>query len=289
MRPLGRAMTDCEWIELNAFLYAATAVFGLILGSFGNVLIWRVPRGESVAFPGSHCPSCGSAIAWHDNIPVLSWVVLGGKCRSCRAPISLRYPLVELASGALWVLAAVAFGFTPTGLAAAIFFYVLLILTFIDWDTMRLPNPIVGTLFGVGLVGAVVSQLAHFDMVPLVPTSGRGFLGQPLVSALIGALLSAGVAALIAGAYAGVRGAQGFGVGDVKLLGAMGIFIGPLGLLALFLGSIFGSVYGLVLSAMTKKPLKEIKFPFGPFLAIGGLLVALYGPLMWSAYVGSMS
>lgn len=263
--------------------------FGLILGSFGNVLIWRVPRGESVAFPGSHCPSCGGAIEWYDNIPVISWAALRGKCRSCAAPISPRYPLVELASAALWLLAVVVFGFTLKALVAAVFFYVLLVLTFIDWDTMRLPNPIVGTLFVIGMLGALVSQLTGLELAPLVPVSGVGVLGQPLVSAVVGALVSAGLAALIAGAYAGVRGAQGFGMGDVKLLGAMGAFLGSYGLLALFLGSILGSAYGLVLSAIVKQPLKEIKFPFGPFLAVGGILTALYGPTLWHAYLGTLS
>lgn len=274
---------------MTAFYYIGAGLVGLLLGSFANVLIWRVPRGESIASPGSRCVSCGTAIAWYDNVPVVSWLALRGKCRACGDAISSRYPLIELASAALWVVAAVAFGFTPAALAAAVFFYVLLVLTFIDWDTMRLPDPIVGTLFGIGSVGAVVSQLAHLPLVPIVPLSGEGFLGQPLVAALVGAVVSAGAAALIAGAYAAVRGAQGFGAGDVKLLAAMGVFLGLYGLMALFIGSVFGAIYGLVLSAIVKRPLKQVKFPFGPFLAVGGMLAALYGPMLWSAYTGLLS
>jgi len=255
-----------------------------VFGSFANVVIWRFPRGESLSHPGSHCPKCETPIVWYDNIPVLSWILLRGRCRACGEPISFRYPAVEILSAALWLLAGLLFGLSGQTVAAICFFYLLMILAFIDTDTMRIPNPLVAALFGLGLVGAILGQVLRLPVVPLVPP-GPGLLGMPVVQSLVGALVSAGVALAIAGAYALVRKTRGFGMGDVKLLGAIGVFLGLYGLLALFLGSVAGAIYGIAVGRGEEGAMRR-RFPFGPFLAAAAVLVTAVGPALWGWYVG---
>lgn len=265
----------------------ALGLFGLAFGSFGNVVIWRLPRGESLSHPASHCPKCEMAIRWYDNIPVASWLLLRGKCRGCGEPISVRYPLVELLSGALWVLAGAVWGMTLTTAFAVTFFYVLLLLAFIDLDTFRLPNSLVGLLAGIGLAGAAVSQFTQIPAAPII--AAGGWLGSnPLMLAILGAVVSAGSSGAIAGAYWLWRRNQGFGMGDVKLLGAMGVFLGAYGLLALFVGSMMGAVYGVVAMSAEKLSLRT-RFPFGPFLALAGIIVAIAGKPLVGWYLGLLS
>ncbi len=263
--------------------YVAAGLLGLVFGSFANVVIWRFPRGESIVAPPSRCPKCDTLISWRDNVPVLGWVLLGGKCRSCREPISVRYPLVEALSGALWLAAALVFGYSLTAVFAAAFFYLLLILAFIDLDTMRLPNPIVGLLFGIGLVGSGISQFTGVRAVPLLPHGG--ILASPLAASIAGALASAGFALMIALIYAGVRKAQGFGMGDVKLLAAIGVFLGLYGLMTLFFASLVGAIVGIAASRGESGSLVR-RYPFGPFLAAAAVLVTFIGPPLWYWYIG---
>lgn len=267
------------------FWVMGLGVFGLVFGSFANVVIWRLPRGESVVAPGSHCPSCGHAIRWHDNIPVLSWLVLRGRCRDCGGRISMRYPLVELLSGTLWLAAGLRFGVSAQAVLAVVFFYALLVLTFIDLDTFRLPNAIVGGLAAVGLGGAVLSQLTGLAAVPLLPAAARGAFGQPLVWSALGAALGASLSGAIAAVYGRLRGRTGLGMGDVKLLGVMGLFLGPYVLLALFVGSALGAVSGLIDAARRTESVATHRVPFGPYLALGGVVSVLVGPAAWAWYV----
>ncbi len=215
---------------------------------------------------------------------MLSWVLLRGRCRECHEPISRRYPTVELLSGALWVAAGVHFGMTAQAVWAIVMFYLLLLLAFIDLDTMRLPNPLVGGLFACGLIGAAFSQVSGVAAVPLVPL-GTGLLSYPLAVSVLGALASAGVALAIAGGYALMRKREGFGMGDVKLLGAIGVYLGLYGMLVLFVGSIIGALYGVFASRRTGGSL-AFKFPFGPFLALAAVIVTIWGPAAWEWYVG---
>lgn len=190
--------------------------------------------------------------------------------------------MVEVASAALWILAGVLYGQSWRCALAVAFFYLLLILSFIDWDTMRLPNPLVALLAAIGLAGVLATALMATPVGPLT-VEATGW--SAVISALAGAALGAGVSLGIALLYAAVRKAEGFGMGDVKLLGAMGLFLGPFVLLALFFGSLLGAVYGIV--AIRAKGLSlRTKVPFGPFLAIGGVLVAAAGPALWKWYVG---
>ena len=275
--------TAAAWENtLDAFLYVACFLFGLVFGSFGNVVIWRLPRGESLSVPASHCPRCAAPIEWYDNVPIISWLILLGRCRSCGEPISVRYPSVELMSGLLWLAAAVRFGPTLQTAAAVVFFYVLLLLSFIDFDTMRLPNSLVGLLAAVGVVGVAYAQLTGATLLPLV-TAGVGLLASPVVSALLGAFLSAGTMFVIAAIYARVRGLKGFGAGDIKLLAVIGLFLGVYGLLVMFVASIMGAIFGLLVSRKAEDGLRH-RFPFGPFLALAAVVVTLWGPTMIAGY-----
>ncbi|MDY0088060.1 MAG: prepilin peptidase [Coriobacteriia bacterium] len=266
------------------FFCSVLFIFGLLTGSFANVVIWRFPRGESVVSPPSACPRCMAQIQWYDNIPVVSWLVLRGRCRECGEPISPRYPAVELLCGVLWLAAGLRFGMSLQTAFAIVLFFFLLLLAFIDLDTMRLPNPIVGALFVIGVGGVVFSQLTDIVALPLTPL-GRGIFGEPVAMALLGALASGGVALAIAGAYALIRKREGFGMGDVKLLGSMGVYLGLYGVLVFFAGSILGAAYGIAMNVKKGDSLAT-KFPFGPFLALAGVLVALFGPAVWSWYLG---
>ena len=222
-------------------------------------------------------------IAWYDNVPLISWLVLRGRCRSCAAPISIRYPVVELLSGVLWLAAAARFGFTLQAAIGIAFFYVMLLLAFIDMDTMRLPNALVAVLAGIGVCGLAVSQLAGVDAVPLMPL-GSGLLSIPVVFSFFGAVVCAGSVAAIAFFYARFRGHEGFGMGDIKLLLVIGLFLGPYGLLVLFVASVLGAAYGVVTSRAAAEGLRT-KFPFGPFLVAGSVLVTLFGAPAFAWYV----
>ncbi len=267
------------------FWSMSLALFGLLFGSFANVLIWRFPRGESVAFPGSHCPVCDHVIRWYDNIPLISWAILRGRCRDCSAPISARYPLVELLSGVLWLVAGMRFGFTAQSLLCAGFFYTLLVLTFIDLDTYRLPNAIVGALALSGTLAAVIAQLTGMPLTPLLHVAAEGWLSHPIASALTGAALGAGLSGGLAFAYGRARGRSGLGMGDVKLLGAIGVFLGPYVLLTLFAGSILGVIGGIVDANRTGGSTAAHRIPFGPYLAAGSVLTTLAGPAIWAWYL----
>lgn len=269
---------------VQALALATVTMFGLLFGSFANVLIWRVPRDESIVAPGSHCPSCEHPIRWYDNVPILSWLVLRGRCRDCGTPISSRYPLVEATSGLLWLAAVVRFGVTPRGAACIALFYLLLVLTFIDLDTYRLPNVLVATMAGIGLGGALVSQFAGIPLVPLVGMTGSGVLGSPLAVALLGAVTGAGFTGIVAWVYSLVRGRSGLGAGDVKLLGAMGLFTGPFVLISIVVGSLTGAVFGVASSRRAGEATATHRIPFGPFLAFGGVCAVLWGDTIWTWY-----
>ncbi len=262
-------------------------LFGLLFGSFGNVVIWRLPRGESLSVPASHCPECNTPIAWHDNVPLVSWLVLLGRCRSCGSPISVRYPAVELMSGLLWMAAAIHFGLSWQTAVCIVFFYVLLLLAFIDIDTMRLPNQLVGLLAIIGAGSLAITQFTDITAAPLMPL-GQGLLSIPVVYALFGALISAGSVLLIALIYSRVRGIEGFGMGDIKLLAVMGLFLGPYTLLVLLLGSVFGALYGVVASRGHDEGMRH-KFPFGPFLALAAVVVTLAGVPFVAWYAGLLA
>jgi leader peptidase (prepilin peptidase)/N-methyltransferase len=242
-------------------------LFGLLIGSFLNVVIHRLPRGQSLVSPPSTCPGCGTRIRPIDNIPVVSWLVLGGRCHHCRAPISVQYPIVEAVTGALFLLVA---WLTPAGpvLAARLILVVILVVLFgIDLHHQILPNVI--TLPGI-VIGFLFS-----------------LAGPPgWVSSLIGIALGAGLLYGIAGAYYLVRREEGLGMGDVKMLAMIGAFLGwKAVLVTLILSSFAGALVGIGIIAFTKGTMK-LALPFGTFLSLGALAAMLVGEPLVAWYSG---
>jgi leader peptidase (prepilin peptidase)/N-methyltransferase len=242
----------------SPFAFVLAAILGLVVGSFLNVCIHRLPRGESIVRPRSRCAACGKPLAWLDNIPVVSWIMLGGRCRQCGAPISVRYAIVELATAAAAVLIV---WLTPTGpllVSRLILSAALIVLFFIDLEHHLLPNVI--TLFGIA-VGFLLSLIA-----PPGP-----------VQSLIGILVGGGILLVIAGAYYVIRRLEGMGMGDVKMLAMIGAFLGwqPV-LVTLILSSFLGAIAGLSLLVIRGAGLRHA-LPFGSFLAIAAFVAMLAG------------
>jgi leader peptidase (prepilin peptidase)/N-methyltransferase len=235
------------------------AIFGLIWGSFINVLIYRLPLGRSVVFPPSACPSCQKPVAPYDNIPVLSYLFLGGRCRHCGAPISIRYPLVEILVAAGSLAAYLRHGFTIEYGVEFGFVAAMVALVFIDYDHRILPNVIT-------IPGAILGLLLAFVREPITPTE-----------ALIGAGLGAGLLFGVAEAYLRLRKVEGLGMGDVKMMAMVGAFLGWKGvLLTLLVGSFLGSLVGLALMATQGKSLKTA-LPFGTFLGMAATATLFVG------------
>jgi leader peptidase (prepilin peptidase) / N-methyltransferase len=242
------------------------ATFGLLVGSFLNVCIYRVPRGESIVWPASRCTACGRNLVWYENVPVVSWLLLRGQCRTCGATVSSMYPIVELATAVLFGGGAALYG--PSGLLAVrlLFGCALIVLFAIDLRLRVLPNVI--TLPGIA-VGVVASW----------------FLPPGWLSSLIGAAAGAGILFAIAEAYYRVRGQDGLGMGDVKMLAMIGAFLGwPLMILTLVFASFAGSIVGVALIASGRGSM-QAALPFGTFLAVGALVAAAAGDPILSWYL----
>ena len=306
------------------YVYEAIGfVLGLAFGSFLNVCISRIPRGESIAHPSSRCPQCSVAIRWYDNIPLLSWLLLRARCRNCKQSIPWRYPLVELAV-ALWFLTCgwqigylselaqdesahlSTSNFIELGIAQAalaILGFLLIGLMVIDWQTLTLPDAF--TLTGIATALFLVCTQAIFlgpteDQVLLTKHSlhltspggvtdhGNVFLTGPeslifgRIAAIIGTAL---ILLIIRWLYKALRHREGMGLGDVKLLAMIAAFLGfwP-AILALFLGVLLASLYGIVLLAQRKAGAAS-RLPFGSFLSIGGLISALFGNTIIDSYI----
>src|SRR5919106_2930360 len=277
-----------------AFGYIVAGIFGAIIGSFLNVVIHRVPLEESIVFPNSRCPSCGAAIAFYDNIPVLSYVALRGKCRGCKERISFRYPAVDLLTAALFVGVA-----WHDKLSAAlpfdlVFASALLALVFIDAEHMILPNVITYP----GIVFAVVARIAipyltgapHFDDVPSLSQGALADMPVWVVSlagALIGALFGGGSLWLMGWTWEKLRGIEAMGLGDVKMMFMVGAYLGwRLTILNIFLGVLSGSIIGIVLMMRQGKRNMQMLLPFGVFLGIGAVFSLLFGSQIVDWYAG---
>ncbi len=241
------------------FVPAVAGVYGLVFGSFLNVVVYRLPRGMSLLRPRSHCPACGAAVRWFDNVPVVSYLVLLGRCRTCRAPISPRYPIVELATAGLAGGVALRFGLTVPGLAAMLLVMVLLPLAFIDLEHHLLPDVLTLPGIAVGLACSWAGGLA------------------PLGDALVGAAVGAAVPYAVMVAYRRLRGVEGMGLGDVKLLAMIGAFLGWRGmLLTLAVGATLGAITGVALIA-SGRGRRDTELPFGTFLCAAAVVVLFAG------------
>ncbi|MBV8984120.1 MAG: prepilin peptidase [Acidimicrobiia bacterium] len=247
---------------MTAFVTVACGVFGLAVGSFLNVVIYRVPRKESVVHPRSRCPGCGTQLAERDNIPVVSWVLLHGKCRTCGEPISARYPLVELLTAALFVTAALRFGLDWVLPAYLIFFASLVAITFIDFEHYIIPN-------------RVLYPTVFIAIPLLVLAAATQDQWHNLERALLGAVLAWSFFLVLH-----LISPRGMGFGDVRLSFLLGLFLGWLDLrhvfLGVFVGFLLGSIVGLVLMALRRRGRRD-HIPFGPFLAAGAVIAVLFG------------
>ncbi len=246
---------------MQALVYVFSVVFGLILGSFLNVVIYRLPRHESLARPGSHCPGCGVGIHWHDNLPVASWLILRGRCRACGKSISIRYPVVEAMTGVLFGLAAWRFGEQWSLLVAWAFIAALIAVAFIDYDHMIIPNKIVlpGTVLGLAASVALDPQAWW---VYLVSSAGAALFIFTLAMVWPG----------------------GMGPGDIKMALFMGSVLGTSVIVGLFLGFLSGSLVSVYLMVV-KKASRKTKVPFGPFLAFGAIVALFLGSLIIDSYM----
>jgi leader peptidase (prepilin peptidase)/N-methyltransferase len=270
---------------------AFALVFGLVIGSFLNVVIFRLPQGLSVNRPRSHCTQCNKLISWYDNVPVLSYVILGGRCRGCRKKISARYPSIEILSGVVSVLLYFKFGMGLEWFVFLCFSAAMIVLAFIDLDHRILPDPI--TLNGIWLGVAISVYLAEpgfsaslvarlFRALGLDASNPRVIA---LSASLLGIVVGGGLLWAVAEAYLRIRGIEGMGFGDVKMMAMVGAFLGaPLALLTIMLGSLLGAVIGLVFIQMSGKT-REYELPFGTFLAFAGIVAVLYGEDMVRWYV----
>ncbi|HTG91330.1 MAG TPA: prepilin peptidase [Pyrinomonadaceae bacterium] len=275
-------------------IYIISGVFGAIIGSFLNVVIHRVPIEESIVFPNSRCPSCGAAIAFYDNIPVLSYVVLGGRCRGCSTRISPRYPAVELLTAILFVVVTWHDGLGIALPFDLIFATAITALVFIDAEHMILPNVITYP----GMVFAVLARIAiplftgtpHFDDVPSLmhgTFSGLPIWAVSLIGAFLGALIGGGSLWLMGWTWEKLRGIEAMGLGDVKMMFMVGAYLGwRLTILTIFVGVLSGSLIGIALMARQRERDMQMLLPFGVFLGLGSIAALLFGAQIVAWYAG---
>jgi leader peptidase (prepilin peptidase)/N-methyltransferase len=249
----------------------AVFVFGAVLGSFLNVCIVRLPAGESIVFPASHCPICKTPIRSYDNVPILAYLVLRGRCRACAARISPRYPFVEALTGLAAAAALLEFGWSVRFAVALLFLAALIVVTFIDLDHQIIPDVISLPGIPVGFAAAALTGAPGWQ------------------SSLIGILLGGGILWAVAEGYYRVTGREGMGGGDIKLLAMIGAFLGWRAVpITLVLGSLSGTVVGLVF-ILAKGRDSRTPIPFGPFLAASAVCALFFGDALIDWYLNLMS
>lgn len=251
---------------MPAVVFAIATVLGLAIGSFLNVVIWRLPRGESVIHPGSHCPGCDRPLKAYENVPVLSWLALRGRCRTCKTQISARYPLVEVGTAVLYMaVAAVLWEDWREMVLGLVLVTFLIPITAIDLDVRRIPNALT---LPAALLAVAIALLTEPGLVP--------------------EQLGAGAAATVFFLLPALIARQGMGMGDVKLAGVLGLYLGwPVGLaimIALFAGTIIGIAVILKVGVAAGR---KTAVPFGPFLALGAVVTVLSGATIIDAYLGA--
>lgn len=252
-------------------LYLTVAVLGALIGSFLNVCIYRLPRRESVAWPGSHCPSCSHPIAWYDNIPIVSYLILFGRCRNCRVVIPPRYPAVEALNALGYVALLWFFGPTWTTAVYGLLYSALLVVAGTDLSHKIIPNVVTFPGIAMGLISAAT-------ILPL------GF-----VNGLIGLLVGGGLLWLLAWVSPYLFGKEGMGGGDIKLLAMIGAFLGwKPALMTIMVGSLLGSLVGVTLIA-TRLIKREDYIPFGPFLVVGAVVALFFGQPLLDWYLGLLT
>jgi len=247
-------------------------ILGLLIGSFLNVCIYRIPREESIAYPPSHCTSCGNDIKSYDLIPVFSWIFLRGKCRNCGEKISIRYALVELATAILFLLTYFQYGLNIFLLRYLILIPFLIVIAMIDYDTMEVYTTTTWLAVAMGIILLGVNF----------------YLGEPIVTYVYGALLGAGTIAIIILLSKLILGQEGMGWGDAEICGLCGLFLGfKLALMMMFFSFIIGGVFGIYLLRFKKKNGRS-EMPFGPSIIIAAFLIIIWGDKIFNWYLGIM-
>lgn len=274
--------------ENDFALVLVVFVFGLAIGSFLNVCIYRLPRGESVVRPRSHCPGCNKPVAFYDNIPLLSFAILGGKCRNCRTRISAVYPVVELVTGLVFALLFSIFGISLEFVKLAVFAALMIVLVMTDWglmaeeeykrllpDRVTFPGMFAGLLFGqlvpVGDgAGSLMARVAGF--------AGASWRAESFLDSLLGAIAGGGLLYFMGWLYFLVRRQEGMGLGDVKMMAMVGLFLGPkLVLVSIWFASITGALLGGAAILALRENWRSYEIPFGSFLGLASLVSALWG------------
>jgi len=263
-------------------IIALAAIAGLIIGSFLNVCIHRLPRDLSVVNPPrSFCPSCQKTIAWYDNIPVLSYLLLRGRCRHCHEGISWRYPLVEALTAAAFAGAVAMLGLTPSALKLCIFSALVIVLVITDFETLILPDEFTLGGLALGLILSAFIPIRH----GIAPLFISGVHKASLVDALLGAGISSGVLALLRYVYEKVRHREGLGLGDVKMVAMIGAFFGLQGiLLTLMAGSVLGALAGVAYILIARRDAATYELPYGSFIGIAALAIAFLGNPLFGWY-----
>ncbi|HJS51473.1 MAG TPA: prepilin peptidase [Pyrinomonadaceae bacterium] len=275
--------------ELVAYIFAF--VLGAIIGSFLNVIIHRVPNEESIVFPNSKCPKCQTPLKPYDNIPILSWLVLGGKCRNCKEKIAVRYPAVELLTALSFVLVYWQIGFDPMLFVGLVFVSVMIALMFIDAEHMILPNvityPFVAFAFAVRIVYPIAFGTVFSDMTypPLASLSTYPAWVVSLAGAVLGAIAGGGSLWLVGAIWKKLRGVEAMGLGDVKMMAGVGALLGwRLAVLSIFLAAFAGALIGIIVIMRQKDRNFQAQIPFGIFLGIGSIVAFLFGEQMIAWY-----
>ncbi|MFB3154621.1 MAG: A24 family peptidase [Candidatus Acidiferrales bacterium] len=278
-------------MNLAAFdlgFHLAAFVVGLTIGSFLNVCIHRLPKGESIVHPRSRCPHCGRMIAAYDNVPVLSYLWLRGRCRHCHSRISPFYPLIELLTGLTFLLVYHRWGISPPAVKAVLLASALIVLTFTDLRERLLPDRITFPGIAAGFLFALWLPLEDGTAALLLRLLGGPNLSAVLLSvadALLGALLGAGLLFALGEIWYRLRRVEAMGLGDVKMMGMVGLFLGiKLTVLTLLLGSLLGSLLGGLFLLLAGKDTRY-ELPFGTFLGVAALIALFWGPQLVTSYL----
>ena len=255
---------------MNLFILLSVCILGCIVGSFLNVVIYRFPRGKSVVRPRSYSVSCGHQIRWYENIPIVSYILLKGKCSSCGEKISLRYPFVEFLTGLAAVAAYLKWGLTVDFIFNFLFLAILIAITFIDIDFKIIPDEL-------NLIGFILGIIYSFFRPDYT-----------VIDALLGATVGAGFLFLIGYLYFKIKDIEGLGFGDVKLMASVGTYLGWFGsLFTIFFGSLVGAVVGITVAYLKREKDKgKYEIPFGPFLALGAVVYLFFGDKIREWYFG---
>lgn len=257
-------------------------IFGLPVGSFLNVCIYRLPRGESMVNPPSHCPNCNKKIKWYDNIPLISYILLRGKCRNCKTTISPRYFLVELITGLMFLFLIMKFGLSLNFFIFVIFTCILIIVTFIDFEHYLIPDVLVlpGIVFGLAVS---TKNILLADLSPLFFNVSYSL--SALINSLTGACLGFVSLLIVAVLGKALFKKEAMGGGDLKLLAMIGAFLGWKNVfLTIFISSLVGSIIGITLILLKKKGRKEY-IPYGPYIALASIIILFWGDIIIAKFL----